>query len=211
MNELFCPVTLEMNLVNPCINSSLMFWHEKYHPRILKENLKPHNLYVMPDVHKTEYQDLKKYFLKDLGLVLKSIILFPTMPNKFKDPHRDGPRSDYSYSAINIPVANTKGTFQVWWPDFDESRVKQYYLTKPDGEKSVGFDVVPEWSESEYDNIPNENSLELLSPYLLNTNVIHGVDNRSNDEWRLAMSLRFLGNPKLEQVKEKIITTRGYL
>ena len=76
MNKLFCPVNLDTNFVEPCIASSLDYWHEKYYPRILKENLKPHNLYVMPDVHKTEYQDLKKYFHRELGLILKSIILF---------------------------------------------------------------------------------------------------------------------------------------
>ena len=211
MNKLFCPVNLDTNFVEPCVASSLDYWHEKYYPRILKENLKPHNLYVMPDVHKTEYQDLKKYFHKELGLILKSIILFPTIPNKLKDPHRDGPRSDYSYSAINIPVANTKGTLQVWWPGFDESRVKQFNLTRPDGTKSIGFDIVPEWKEEEFDQIPSDHSLELLSPHLLNTNVIHGVDNRSNNDWRLVMSLRFIGNPKLEQVKEQILNTRGHL
>lgn len=211
MNELFCPITLDENLVEPCVKASLVYWNEKYYPKIVAEKLKPHNLYVMPDVHKTEYQNLKKYFHQEFDLILKSIILFPTIPNELKDPHRDGPRSDYSYSAINIPVSNTKGTYQVWWPDFEESRVKQFNLTKPDGTKSVGFDIVPEWAEDEFDCVPKENSLELLSPHLLNTNVIHGVDNRNNDQWRLVMSLRFIGNPKLHEVKEKILNKRGYL
>ncbi len=211
MSNLFCPVILPEELIKPMVDASIEYWNEKYLPRIVSENLRPHNLYVMPDVHREPYQNVKKYFFNEFELLVKSIILFPTVPNKLKDPHRDGPRNDYAYSAINIPVANVEKTYQVWWPNFDENRVVEYNLTRPDGTKSVGFDIVPNWNETEFDNMPNSDRLELLSPHIVNTNVIHGVDNRGNDNWRLILSIRFSGNPTLEKIRDRILSKRGYL
>jgi hypothetical protein len=92
----------------------------------------------------------------------------------------------------------------VWWPEFPEERVVNYALSKPDGSKSIGFDIVPIFSPSEFDDVSPDNRLILAHPHLVNTNIIHGVDSRNNSNYRLILSVRFFDNPKIDEVYNTI-------
>ena len=210
MNNLFFPISLPEELIDPIKVSCIEFWENKFFPRIQKEKLEIHNLYVQPDIWKTPFQRLKKHLLKEFGLMTSGFILFPTLPNSIKYPHRDGPTHNYSYSAINIPIANNENSYQVWWPNYNEDRVVKYSLTELNGRPGHQFDVVPVCEESEFD-VPDDHRVNISRPYVVNTNIIHGIDNRYNSTYRLVLSLRFSQNLKVENFKELILEKRNYL
>lgn len=197
-NTLFIPFNIPQSIWENLKDVSIKHWEEKYLPNV--DSLRIHNLYINPPYELIPYKDLLQYLKKNCGLQPKSIILFPTKPLSVKDPHRDGPRDSYSYCGLNIPIAYSEESTMVWWPEFPEDRVINYSLSKPDGSKSIGFDIVPVFKIDEFDNVPPEHKLILNKPHLVNTNVIHGVDSRRNKNYRLVLSVRFFYNPKIDEV-----------
>jgi hypothetical protein len=198
----FIPVNIPQTILEELKGVSIDHWETEYIPRV--DSLRVHNLYINPPTQLAPYQNLLKFLKEDCGLQPKSIILFPTKPNSLKDPHRDGPREAYSYCGLNIPIRDAEASTMVWWPDFPEERVVNYALSKPDGSKSIGFDIVPVFNPSEFDEVPLDNRLILDRPHLVNTNIIHGVDSRNNPNYRLILSVRFFGNPKIDEVYNTI-------
>lgn len=194
----FIPVNIPKQICDDLKNVSIEHWEKEYLPRV--DSLRVHNLYINPPYDKAPYQNLLNFLKDKCGLQPKSIILFPTKPNSVKDPHRDGPREAYSYCGLNIPIAHAEQSTMVWWPDFPEERVVNYALSKPDGSKSIGFDIVPVFNVKEFDDVLPEHRLILDKPHLVNTNIIHGVDSRNNPNYRLILSIRFLYNPKIDEV-----------
>jgi hypothetical protein len=198
----FIAVNIPQTILEELKEVSIDHWETEYMPKV--DTLRVHNLYINPPTEKDPYQNLLKFLKEDCGLQPKSIILFPTKPNSLKDPHRDGPREAYSYAGLNIPIRNAEASTMVWWPDFPEERVVNYALSKPDGSKSIGFDIVPVFNPSEFDEVLPENRLILDKPHLVNTNIIHGVDSRTNPNYRLVLSVRFFDNPKIDEVYNTI-------
>lgn len=198
----FIPINIPQHLIDDLKDISIRHWETDYLPRV--DSLRVHNLYINPPIHELPYQNLLKFLKEECGLQPKSIILFPTKPNSLKDPHRDGPREAYSHCGLNIPIRDAEASTMVWWPDFPEERVVNYALSKPDGSKSIGFDIVPIFDPSEFDTVTSENRLILDKPHLVNTNIIHGVDSRNNPNYRLILSVRFLYNPKIDEVYNTI-------
>jgi hypothetical protein len=198
----FIPVSIPHEILEDLKAVSINHWETEYLPKV--STLRVHNLYINPPTQLAPYQNLLKFLKEDCGLRPKSIILFPTKPNSLKDPHRDGPREAYSYCGLNIPIRDAEASTMVWWPNFPEERVVNYALSKPDGSKSIGFDIVPVFSPSEFDDVPPDNRLILSHPHLVNTNIIHGVDSRNNPNYRLILSVRFFDNPKIDKVYNTI-------
>jgi hypothetical protein len=198
----FIPVNIPHEILEDLKAVSINHWETEYLPKV--STLRVHNLYINPPTQLAPYQNLLKFLKEDCGLRPKSIILFPTKPNSLKDPHRDGPREAYSYCGLNIPIRDAEASTMVWWPEFPEERVVNYALSKPDGSKSIGFDIVPIFSPSEFDDVSPDNRLILAHPHLVNTNIIHGVDSRNNSNYRLILSVRFFDNPKIDEVYNTI-------
>jgi hypothetical protein len=198
----FIPVNIPHEILEDLKAVSINHWETEYLPKV--STLRVHNLYINPPTQLAPYQNLLKFLKEDCGLHPKSIILFPTKPNSLKDPHRDGPREAYSYCGLNIPIRDAEASTMVWWPDFPEERVVNYALSKPDGSKSIGFDIVPNFNPLEFDEVLSENRLILDKPHLVNTNIIHGVDSRTNPNYRLVLSVRFFDNPKIDKVYNTI-------
>jgi hypothetical protein len=198
----FIPVNIPHGILEDLKAVSINHWETEYLPKV--STLRVHNLYINPPTQLAPYQNLLKFLKEDCGLHPKSIILFPTKPNSLKDPHRDGPREAYSYCGLNIPIRDAEASTMVWWPDFPEERVVNYALSKPDGSKSIGFDIVPNFNPLEFDDVLSENRLILDKPHLVNTNIIHGVDSRTNPNYRLVLSVRFFDNPKIDKVYNTI-------
>jgi hypothetical protein len=99
-------------------------------------------------------------------------------------PHIDNVNNAKNKIALNIPLAGTKNTSMDYYTTVEDN----LYLTHTGGKAYLPVQVIKDESQ-----ITIIDSLELDTPTLVRTDVIHGVKN-NNDSYRLIISLKFVGS-----------------
>jgi len=99
-------------------------------------------------------------------------------------PHIDNVNGAKNKIALNIPLLGTKNTSMDYYTTVEDN----LYITHTEGKAYLPVQVIKDESQ-----ITIIDSLELDTPTLVRTDVIHGVKN-NNDSYRLIMSLKFVGS-----------------
>lgn len=99
-------------------------------------------------------------------------------------PHIDNVNGAKNKIALNIPLLGTKNTSMDYYTTVEDN----LYITYTEGKAYLPVQVIRDESQ-----ITVIDSLELDTPTLVRTDVIHGVKN-NNDTYRLIMSLKFTGS-----------------
>lgn len=164
-----------LTLVEPQISQKLRFW----------------DLPVL-DFYKstpTFYHYVSKNFCR-LPLLFR---FYNTPPFGELLPHIDNVDRAKNKIALNIPLSGTKNTTMDYYTTVEDN----LYLTYTEGKAYLPVQVIKDESQ-----ITVIDSLELDTPALVRTDVIHGVKN-NNDTYRLIVSLKFVGN-SFEEVYKNI-------
>ena len=98
--------------------------------------------------------------------------------------HTDNIETAKNKIALNIPLYGTKNTTM----DYYVTDIDNLHVTFTDGIKDYPIRLIK-------DNLPLTliDSMELDSPTLIRTDILHGVRNNNND-YRLTLSLKLLGD-----------------
>ena len=120
-----------------------------------------------------------------LKLPVRIFRYYITPPGKSLGPHIDGFKDLPVPFGLNIPVSGTKNTFHNVYecdPDNIEVRSPNGYLTGLHPKDENKLKLIE--------------SLEILTPCIINNSVMHGVVNKSN-EFRIMFTVRWLIHPTI--------------
>lgn len=143
---------------------------------------------TLPECIPIVNRELREYGLPHVG----NISIWKKCPGEVQTMHiDDSPSSMPNRAAFNIPLLNTNETRMVWYGGrFEYKRVKKltnYGIIIP------YFEI--EWKEDYFE----EESLELLHSHFVKTDKPHRVF-ANPTQTRAVVSLRFQGNPSLEEI-----------
>jgi len=110
--------------------------------------------------------------------------LFFTPPNGELLPHVD---PSFSPIGLNIPIANTDNTSFTYYETDQSNLVK----TEKIGNNGLGHAPVPK----DLNLIKEIESVELLQPCLVRTDILHGVKSNNNNT-RIILSIRWMSKSK---------------
>ena len=100
--------------------------------------------------------------------------------------------------AFNIPIKNCDQGYMQW---FEPTAFSEFFI----GNDYTTIRITnEEINKGEKIDIPPLHSTLLTSPAIVNTDVWHRVDNRSSDNARWMLSLRFKDNPSFDTLNSKL-------
>jgi hypothetical protein len=122
---------------------------------------------------------------------------YVTPPGKRLGAHVDGAGSTTVPFGINIPVANTKDTYHIFYDCAKDNLLDKY----PSG--GLGIKLPKNFKE-----MVELERLELLKPCFTNNSIMHSVENKS-DKHRVMFTVRWIIHAKIGRTIEEVIDTDG--
>jgi len=141
-------------------------------------------------LHRSMGEQIPAWIRDSLQIKPEILQIFAAIPGKCGRIHMDGLDRK---CALNVPVKGcTMGKMQ-WFNNNN-------YTVVPIDNKYTRVRITEE--EGPIDRLDDTPMFEctLTSPSLVNTDVWHRVDNRQSTEYRYVLSLRFAGNPTIEEL-----------
>jgi hypothetical protein len=138
-------------------------------------------------------QEIPSWINDDLKIKPEILQIFAAMPDKCGRIHMDGLDRR---CALNIPVKGCSMGQMQW---FDNN----YTVVTIDNKYTKVRITNEEGPISRLDDTPVFGCL-LTAPSVVNTDVWHRVDNRQNTDYRYVLSLRFTGNPSMDELLKNL-------
>lgn len=120
-----------------------------------------------------------------------------TPPGKRLGAHVDGNQSATVPFGINIPIANTKDTYHIFYKCNEANLLDQYSKGYLGGKRPKNSKEMVEIER-----------LEILKPCFTNNSVMHSVENK-NSKHRVMFTVRWIVHSRIGRTIEEVIDTDG--
>lgn len=162
----------------------------RFHPEPNRDRVHIHRI----DLSFFDSMKTLSEILKGKGLKLASAFHFITLPRQVSHIHADGVSAERTrHCGLNFPIANCEFTYMNWFGNHPVDSEPKDVVSRVPARYPIDLAMAnATWTPS--------HQLELKRPAVVRTDVWHNIDNSRQENQRKIVSVRFEGNPTLNEL-----------